>query len=113
MSDRDVGYAIDILLACQDIAFFLQGKNRNDLENNEMLQAAVLRKLEVIGEVAKRLSDAFKTRHAVIPWKNWAGLRDRLIHGYDDVNLDIVWDTVAEAVPALALELKQYESKNV
>lgn len=112
MSKRDVGYAIDIILACQDIQNFIQGKKRQDLEEDALLQAAILRKLEIIGEVAKRFSIDFKEKHAIIPWRNWAGLRDRPIHGYADINLDIVWNVLTTAVPVLVVELKKYEKEN-
>ncbi len=61
MNDRDIGYAIDILIACRDIELFGTGKDLESLSSDAMYQAAVLRKLEIIGEVAKRLSTEFKT----------------------------------------------------
>ena len=59
-----------------------------------LAQAAVLHELLVLGEAAKRLSAAFREEHPDVPWKAIAGMRDRLLHGYDDVDLDLVWKTV-------------------
>lgn len=112
MTERDIGYAIDILIACRDIDQFSQEKSLADLESDAMYQAAVLRKLEIVGEVAKRLSEGFKAKHSSISWKGWAGLRDRLIHGYDDVNLKIIFNVITEEIPRLAKELAPYESDN-
>jgi uncharacterized protein with HEPN domain len=74
MTERDIGYAIDIVLACSDIDLFLQGRTFSDFQTDAMFQAAVPRKLEIIGEVAKRFSSEFKLKHSRIQWKNWAGL---------------------------------------
>lgn len=112
MNDRDIGYAIDILIACRQIEQFGADRPADSLSRDAMYQAAVLRKLEIIGEVAKRLSNEFKSAHAHINWKGWAGLRDRLIHGYDDVNLDIVQTVLSDELPRLMAALKPYGSNN-
>jgi uncharacterized protein with HEPN domain len=59
----------------------------------------------VLGEAAKRLSPELRARHPDIPWRAIAGMRDRLVHGYDDVDLDLVWKTVSEDLPALIARL--------
>src|SRR5439155_9848243 len=59
--------------------------------NDTMVQDAVLRNIEVIGEAVKNLSQGFRDAHADVPWRAIAGMRDRLIHGYTQVNLDVVW----------------------
>jgi uncharacterized protein with HEPN domain len=69
-------------------------------------QAAILHELLVLGEAAKRLSAAFRDTHPDVAWKAIAGMRDRLLHGYDDVDLDLVWKTVDEDVPALVKRLE-------
>jgi uncharacterized protein with HEPN domain len=112
MTERDIGYAIDILIACHDIQEFGRQKDSDALAQNPMYQAAILRKLEIIGEVAKRLSIEFKDQHSRINWKGWAGLRDRLIHGYDDINLEIVSNVLSVDVPSLLVELSPYEKEN-
>ena len=69
-------------------------------------QDAVLRNLEIMGEAAKGLSRGLREKHPDAPWKSMAGIRDRLIHHYFGVNLDIVWDIVSIELPALEPEIK-------
>ena len=62
---------------------------------------AVLRRLEIIGEATKRLTPALRDQHPGIPWQKMAGMRDRVIHGYDDVELDLVYAAVVKVIPPL------------
>ena len=64
-------------------------------------QDAVVRNIEVIGEAVKRLSSSLKKQHAAIPWKEMAGMRDKVIHDYFGINYDIVWTVVSEEIPKL------------
>jgi len=73
---------------------FIVGKNRESLSNDRMLTLALLKELELIGEAASRLSSEFKEKHSEIPWTLLVATRNRLVHGYFDINLDIVWKTV-------------------
>ena len=91
--------------AAKKVAAFLQGRSRSDLDSDEKLMLALLRLLEVIGEAAKSVSADFRQRHPKIAWKEIAGTRDRLIHGYFDVDLDIVWQIVTRDLPPLISEL--------
>ena len=68
------------------------------------LQDSVIRRLEVIGEAAGRISTQFREQHPEIPWHDMIGMRNRMIHGYDDVDIEIVWNTVQRRLPEL-LEL--------
>ena len=70
------------------------GKGRADLDNDLMFQFAVVRAIEIIGEAAARMADATRDAHPEIPWSNMIGMRNRLVHGYFDVDLDVVWKTV-------------------
>ena len=72
-----------------------------------MRQDATLRKLQVIGEAVKSLSDTAKSQQPQIPWKQIAGLRDKVIHDYFGVNLDIVWAVVEKDLPALRTAIDQ------
>jgi uncharacterized protein with HEPN domain len=72
-----------------------------------MTHDAVIRQLEIIGEATKNLSSDFRSAHPQIPWKDIAGMRDRLIHGYMAVDLPAVWDTATTDVPQLRAELQR------
>ncbi|NCN58618.1 hypothetical protein COW99_01730 [Candidatus Roizmanbacteria bacterium CG22_combo_CG10-13_8_21_14_all_38_20] len=75
------------------------------LENIEK-QDAVIRRLEVIGEATKRLEEDYKSQFPNVPWKNMAGMRDVLIHDYDEVDIDLVWDTVSKDLVVLKEAIK-------
>jgi uncharacterized protein with HEPN domain len=85
---------------------FSAGRKREDLDRDELYALAMTRALEVIGEAAARVSDAGRARAPSIPWSQIAGLRNRLIHGYDTVNHDILWQIVTGDVPALVKALE-------
>lgn len=72
-------------------------------------QDAVVRNIDIIGEATKNLSKEIRNGHPEIPWKNVAGMRDRLIHQYFGVNLDIVWDVAHEELPKLLVHISSIE----
>ena len=76
------------------------------MEDDLKTQSAVLHQLMLFGEGVKRLSDEFRDEHPEIPWRLIAGMRDRLIHSYDEVDLDQVWKTVGEDLPALIASIE-------
>ena len=75
-------------------------------------QGAVLRNIEIIGEAAKGVSEELRAKIPHIPWKNMAGMRDRLIHHYFGVNLDIVWQVISTELPELVPELENIIKEN-
>ncbi len=85
---------------------FLKGKTREDLHKDEILSLALVRLLEVIGKAAVGIDSEFAKQHPRVPWKEMIALRNRLIHGYFDINLDIVWNTVVEDLPPLVSALE-------
>jgi uncharacterized protein with HEPN domain len=80
---------------------FAAGRSRGDLDHDYMLQFALGRAIEVIGEAASRTSPDFRARFEQLPWHQIIGMRHRLIHGYDDIDLDILWETVTIGLPPL------------
>jgi uncharacterized protein with HEPN domain len=79
------------------------GSDREGFFNDRMRQDATLRKLEVIGQAVKNLSESTKSRQPDIPWKQIAGMRDKVIHDYFGVNLEIVWAVVQKELPRLSV----------
>ncbi len=81
--------------------------NYEQFLNDKRTQDAVVRNLEVIGEAAKNISKQLKNKFPQIPWKDLAGIRDKLIHHYFGVNFDIVWNTANEELPEVLSQLKR------
>ena len=86
---------------------FAQGRDRADLDGDLMFSLAMVRLLEIIGEASKYVAEEFRQSTPQIPWKQIGGTRDRLIHGYFDVDLDIVWTIVTNDLPVLVQELEK------
>jgi uncharacterized protein with HEPN domain len=94
--------------AAADACAYVEGINKADFLADKRTQQAVVMNLIVIGEAAtKMLQDHsdFTDRHTQIPWRNMKGMRNRIAHGYFEINLDVVWDTVQTALPALLRDL--------
>jgi len=75
---------------------------KDDLIDNEVLKRAIVRSLEIIGEATKKIPADIKEQWSEIPWRNIAGMRDRLIHDYIGINYAIVWDVVRNKIPEIA-----------
>jgi uncharacterized protein with HEPN domain len=103
---RDEATLLDILRAARLALEFRGALDKAAFLNDLKTQAAILHELLVLGEAAKRLSAVFRDEHPDVPWKAIAGMRNRLLHGYDDVDFDLVWKTVDEDVPALVKRLE-------
>lgn len=107
MSERtDAEYVNDILEAIRRIAQYIDTISYEAFLGDLKTQDAVIRNLEIIGEATKNLSTPFRAHAPEIPWKNMAGLRDRLIHGYFGVNLDIVWQVAIIELPKVGMLLE-------
>lgn len=105
MKRDDEVFLRHILDAANEAVRLSSGHSRNDLEANRLLSLALVRLLEIIGEASKDLSGDFRSAHPQVPWDKMAGMRDRLIHGYYDVNLDVVWKTVVEDLPSVVAKV--------
>jgi len=102
---RDHLYLSHILDAINDVSKFLRGVEYADFTHSDLLQSAIIRKLEIMGEATKRLGLDFRREHADIPWKNIAGMRDVLIHDYFGVDAKAVWNMAKENLPDLKKKL--------
>jgi uncharacterized protein with HEPN domain len=83
----------------------MQGRDRSALEHDRMLLFAVVRAVEVLGEAASKVTAETRERHADLPWRAASSMRNRLIHGYFDIDREIVWVTVTAELPALVKKL--------
>lgn len=97
---RDADYLEHIQDAMDRILRYTMGMDEAGFIDDELIQDGVIRNLEIIGEAVTKLSPELKTRHSDVPWREISGMRNRLIHGYISVNLEIVWSTVEKVVPA-------------
>jgi len=84
-----------------------RGKTRQDLDSDRLLQLALTRLVEIVGEAASRVPKELQDRRSAIPWREIVSARNRLIHGYDFVDLDILWEIVATDLPALVPQVEQ------
>ncbi len=94
--------------AIADAQAFTEGMAQADFMEDKRTQQAVVMSLIVLGEAATKIMDQFpefSASHADIPWRNMRGMRNRIAHGYFDINLEVVWDTVQVALPALKSQL--------
>jgi uncharacterized protein with HEPN domain len=97
----DAAFIYDVLKAAADIERFIAGKSQADFEADEMLGSAVERKIEIIGEAARGLSDRFRDAHPEIPWKKIIATRNIVAHDYDSVNRVTVWRIATTHIPDL------------
>jgi uncharacterized protein with HEPN domain len=105
-SPRDDDRVAHIVEACEEVATFVAGKTQDELQHDRMLQLALVKLVEIVGEAAKAVSDYTRRRYPEVPWSAAARTRDRLTHHYFDVNLDVLWNTVTEDLPALLAGLR-------
>lgn len=96
-----------MLDSARDALSFIAGKSRVDLDTNRMLALSLVKSIEIIGEAASRVSLDCQAQCGGIPWPEIIGMRNRLIHAYFNVDLDIVWHTVTEELPPLVAELEK------
>ena len=107
MPRDDHAYLMDMLLAAQDAARFAVGLTFSQFEKSRLHQYAILKAIEVIGEAATRVSAETKKNHPDVPWSEIIGMRIRLVHGYFEVNLKRVWDTVQTDLSTLIDQVEQ------
>lgn len=101
-------YLDHIQLAATDARSFIEGLTKDDFLADRRTQQAVIMSLIIIGEAVTKVMDRyaeFAQAHGQVPWRNMRGMRNRIAHGYFDINLDVVWDTVQAALPELLKQL--------
>ena len=100
-ADRDDASLLDIAEAIRRIQLFKGDMDRQAFLLDLKTQAAILHEITVLGEAVKRLSAAFRQKHPDIPWGRIAGMRDKLIHAYDEVDLERVWEVAEQDISHL------------
>jgi uncharacterized protein with HEPN domain len=93
--------------AAEEALFFVADSSGEDFSKNRMLILSVIKEIEIIGEAASKISEGTKSEFAYIPWQDIVGMRNRLIHGYFDVNVKLVWNTIKNNLPSLIISLKK------
>jgi uncharacterized protein with HEPN domain len=107
MSNEFLDYVEDIEDAMEKAEILLRGVTYDQFESDFRINFAVVRALEIVGEATKRLPMTLRDQYPNIPWKQMAGMRDRIIHGYDTVDLEIVWDVVKQDIPKIKPQIQQ------
>ena len=105
--DRDAETVTDIILACHRVQQFAADMDRDAFLEDAKTQSAIIHQLLIIGEAAGRLSASFQSQHPEVPWQQIRGMRNHLVHVYDDIDLDEVWQTVERDVPHLLDHLQK------
>lgn len=95
-----------MLDSAQEAIAFASGRSRADLDTDRMFVLSLVKAVEIIGEAAFRISSEMKDRYPQLPWQEIITMRHRLVHGYYDVNLDILWATVTKDLPPLIHQLE-------
>jgi len=108
MSKRgDIAFIQDIKEAIKRINAYISGMDYKEFLKDKKTQDAVVRNLEIIGEATKNISEELKQKHFEMPWKDFARVRDRLIHFYHGVNYDVVWDIATSELPPVLKQIKK------
>ncbi|OGH55577.1 MAG: hypothetical protein A3G34_00685 [Candidatus Lindowbacteria bacterium RIFCSPLOWO2_12_FULL_62_27] len=100
-----------MLDAAKEAREFVSGRSRPDLDSSRMLALSLVKCIEIVGEAATKVSDETRNRQPHVPWLDIVGMRNRLIHAYFDINLDILWSTITQDMPPLITALENLLSE--
>jgi uncharacterized protein with HEPN domain len=101
-----------MLAAATEAMSFTKNQTRTSLDENRMLTLSIIKELEIVGEAAAKVTQECRVNCPQIPWANIISMRNRLIHAYFDIDLDIVWQTINEDLPPLIGELEKIIPSN-
>ena len=104
--DSDRNRLRHMIEAAQEAVGYVEGLSREAFDSQRPLQHSVVRCIEVIGEAASRISPELRKAHPTIPWQDMTGMRNRLIHAYFDLDLDLIWQTANEELPNLIPQIE-------
>lgn len=108
---KDLPYIQHILDAIKDIEKSVKNISEEQFVKNKDIKDSNIRRLEIIGEAVKKISDFLKEKYPKIPWKEIAGTRDKMIHQYFGVDLEIVWNIITKEIPKLKKEIKKIKEE--
>lgn len=106
--DKDVTRIYHMWEAATEVLAHMHGRTRDDLETKRLLQLALVRLFEIIGEAAANVSETCRRQLPDVPWTSIIGMRNRMIHAYFNVNLDVVWMTAVDDLPRLIHALEPF-----
>ena len=99
-----------MLEAAREAVSFARGRVRGDLETDRQLVLSLVKDIEIVGEAAAQVTESARTQAPDIPWQAIVAMRNRLVHAYFSINLDIVWETVQKDLPTLIAQLERVVS---
>ena len=105
--DRDRLRLLDMRDAAEKARRYAEGRSRADFEEDEMLQSALVREVMVIGEAANHVSEETRALAPDIDWGDIVGMRNKLVHGYRNINYDVLWDVITDKLPPLVTQLNR------
>ena len=100
-------YVLDMLIAARDAVGFAEGLSFEDFTADRRTQLSIVKSTEIVGEAASRVDVEIRRAHPTIPWQDIVGIRNRLVHGYFDIDFRVVWDTVIQDLPKLIDQLER------
>jgi uncharacterized protein with HEPN domain len=110
---RDASLMLDMMIAAEDAISFVRGLSKTQFMASRLHQNAVVRSLEIVGEAAGRISAEGQAGLPDVAWREITGMRHRLVHGYSDVNLGLVWDVAREKLPQLVEILREHVPRDI
>lgn len=110
--ERDEDYLDHIIESIDKIESYLEEYKKAGFYESTMVQDAVIRNLEIVGEAVSQMSQVYKDLHSHIPWRQISGMRNRLIHGYNSINMDIVWSTTEKVLPEFKKQISNLKQRD-
>lgn len=104
--NRDLIYLGDILDSIGRIESYTTRVKKSEFMDNFMMQDAVMRQIEIIGEASNCVSDKFQEEHPALPWFQMRGIRNKIVHDYRGINLQVIWETVTNNLPSLKKQVQ-------
>ncbi len=106
-NNKNLAYLGDVLDAIKRIEGYLRGVDKDAFQENLMMQDAVMHQIEIIGEASNNISEEFQERHLELPWMQMRAIRNKIVHDYREVNLNIIWDTAKNDLPSLKKQVRK------